>query len=111
MWTLLAVMAASGCAAEAGPESAPAEGVAPSRQALDATPTWIATGSMSVARQDATATRLPDGRVLVAGGRGFGSIDVGSVYFENAELFDPASGTFSPSPRRWARSARSTRPS
>ncbi len=94
-WALLAVMATSGCGAEIAPEGAPSERVAPSRQALAETPTWVATGSMSVARQDATATRLTDGRVLVVGGRGFGSIDTGSVYFESAELFDPAAGTFS----------------
>ena len=93
-WALLAVMATS-CAAGTAPESAPSESVAPSRQALDEKPAWAATGSMSVARQDATATRLPDGRVLVAGGRGFGAVDVGDVYFESAELFDPATGAFS----------------
>ena len=95
VWTLLAVMATSGCAAGTGPESAPSEGVASSRQALDEKPTWTSTGVMSVARQHATATRLPDGRVLVAGGSGFGSVDVGNVYFQSAELFDPHAGTFS----------------
>jgi N-acetylneuraminic acid mutarotase len=95
-WALLAVMATSGCAAEVAPEVAPAESVAPSPQALDEAPTWAATGSMSVARQDGTATRLADGRVLVTGGRGFGSVDAGSVYFQSAELFDPATGTFAP---------------
>ena len=94
-WALLALMATSGCAANAGLDDAPLEGVTPSRQALEEKPTWVSTGSMSVARQDATATRLADGRVLVTGGRGFGSIDAGSVYFESAELFDPAMGTFS----------------
>lgn len=94
-FALVAALAASGCGAEVAPERAPFEAVAPSRQALAEEPAWIAVGSMSVARQDATATRLTDGRVLVVGGRGFGSIDVGNVYFESAELFDPAAGTFS----------------
>lgn len=94
-WALLAVMATSGCAAGTDPESAPPEAVAPSRQALDEKPAWIATGTMSVARWEATATRLADGRVLVVGGKGFGAVDVGDVYFESAERFDPAAGTFS----------------
>ncbi len=95
MWALLALTATSGCAAGTGPESAPFEGVAPSRQALDEKPAWIATGTMSVARWEATATRLADGRVLVVGGKGFGAVDAGDVYFQSAERFDPATGTFS----------------
>ncbi len=45
------------------------------------------TGSMHVARIAHTATLLPDGRVLIAGGRGF---EVNA----SAELYDPKSGTF-----------------
>jgi uncharacterized protein (DUF2147 family) len=50
------------------------------------------TGSMSTARFWDTATLLPDGRVLVAGG------DDGSgwVNFASAEIYDPKSGKFSP---------------
>lgn len=94
-WALLAVMATSSCAADVGPESAPPEAVAPSPQAIEEKPPWSVTGSMSVARHNATATRLGDGRVLVAGGSSFGSVDAGNVYFQSAELFDPATGTFS----------------
>jgi Galactose oxidase, central domain len=51
------------------------------------------TGSMSIPRTYATATLLTDGRVLVAGGttggHPFNSLDT-------AELYDPVSGTFSP---------------
>jgi hypothetical protein len=48
------------------------------------------TGSMTTARWGFTATRLTDGRVLVAGGYG------DSGLLSSAELYDPASGTFSP---------------
>jgi N-acetylneuraminic acid mutarotase len=41
--------------------------------------TWVQVGSMSVARQLDTATLLPDGRVLVAGG----------YFMSSAEIFDP----------------------
>src|ERR1035437_1205776 len=49
-----------------------------------ATGTFTQTGSMTVARMNQSATRLLDGRVLIAGGSGDAS----------AELYDPASGTF-----------------
>jgi WD40 repeat protein len=52
------------------------------------TGSWTAIGSMSLARQAHTATLLPNGRVLVAGGA-----DVG--YFNSgAELFNPVAGTW-----------------
>jgi galactose oxidase-like protein/Kelch motif protein len=46
---------------------------------------------MSVERAAHTATRLPDGMVLVAGG-----FRPGEVTLASAELFDPQTGTFSP---------------
>ena len=52
--------------------------------------TFVATGSMGAARAGATATLLPDGRVLVAGGTSDGKASLGS-----AELYDPRSETFS----------------
>src|SRR5262245_50795836 len=48
-------------------------------------PRWIATGSLATARQQHTATLLPDGRVLVAGGT-----DSNGVVLSSAELYDPA---------------------
>jgi N-acetylneuraminic acid mutarotase len=54
-----------------------------------ATGNWSTTGSMGTGRFDATATLLPDGKVLVAGG--FSS----SGGLTSAELYDPATGTWS----------------
>jgi N-acetylneuraminic acid mutarotase len=53
--------------------------------------TWTLTGSMNVARYEHTATLLPNGKVLVAGGfvNGIGAIS-------SAELYDPSSGTWTP---------------
>jgi N-acetylneuraminic acid mutarotase len=52
--------------------------------------TWTAIGSMFFARQAHTATLLPDGRVLVAGGGNVG------YFTSGAEIYDPSSGTWGP---------------
>ncbi|WP_224366226.1 kelch repeat-containing protein [Hyalangium versicolor] len=57
--------------------------------------TWSPTGSMSTARRRHTATRLPSGQVLAAGGEGGGSSTTNTP-FNSAELYDPATGTWSP---------------
>ncbi len=54
-----------------------------------ATGSFSPAGDMASARQDATATRLPDGRVLVAGGYGTDQIAQAT-----SELFDPTTGSF-----------------
>ena len=51
-----------------------------------------ATGSMLVARQDHRATLLPDGRVLITGGQA----NFSAVPLSSAEIYNPATGTFSP---------------
>src|ERR1051326_7475881 len=58
------------------------------------TGTFAQTGSMTSPRFGHTATLLPDGRVLIAGG--FISCDIGSVCHkpDHDELYDPATGTF-----------------
>lgn len=50
---------------------------------------FSATGSLVTARQEHTATLLPDGKILVAGGHSQ------VTYFTGAELYDPATGLFS----------------
>src|SRR5882672_9150478 len=78
----------------AGGETAKAELFNPSTGA------FVATGSMTVSRSGHTATLLPDGRVLIAGGvQDFGPgtvpIPLGPGV-ASAELYDPMSGTFTP---------------
>jgi large repetitive protein len=50
------------------------------------TGTWTATGAMATGRELHTATLLPNGKVLVAGGSAYPS------QFSSAELYDPATG-------------------
>ena len=53
--------------------------------------TWMATGSLAIARNEATAILLPNGKVLVVGGYDSNN---GGIYFASAELYDPVSGTW-----------------
>jgi hypothetical protein len=53
-------------------------------------PSWSYTGNLNTARFDDTATLLPSGKVLVAGGN-YGSA-IGAL---TAELYDPAAGIWS----------------
>jgi hypothetical protein len=53
---------------------------------------FVATGSATVRRYLHTATLLPNGRVLVAGGWGDST---GPLYLASVELYDPAAGRFS----------------
>jgi hypothetical protein len=76
------------------PSAPPATGQLAAPMSAMATPTadlprLTPTGSMTMARQGQTATLLPDGRVLIAGGTDGVSIT------DSAELYDPATGAFS----------------
>jgi Galactose oxidase, central domain len=59
-----------------------------------ATQTFSDTGSLNTGRCDHTATLLPDGKVLVTGGRT--SPDSIVAPAATAELYDPATGVFTP---------------
>ena len=59
-----------------------------------ATRTWSATGAMATPRFYHRATLLPSGRVLVAGG--MSTETVPSIPTASAELYDPATGQWSP---------------
>jgi hypothetical protein len=56
---------------------------------------FTATGSMTVARWNQTATLLTDGRVLMAGGESGAGTEAADPALASAELYDPATGTFS----------------
>ena len=53
--------------------------------------TWTTTGSLATGRYGRTATLLSNGKVLVAGGIGGG---YSSPFLTSAELYDPATGTW-----------------
>jgi hypothetical protein len=75
-----------------------------------ATGKFTRTGSMRQARAGATATTLPDGRVLIPGGSSCGTPQSGTAAtYATAEIYDPASGRFTPagdmSAPRWSHTA------
>jgi uncharacterized protein YjdB len=54
--------------------------------------TWSSTGSLAGARYNHTATLLPNGKVLVAGGLFYNG---GQTVLASSELYDPVAGTWS----------------
>jgi hypothetical protein len=79
-----------------------AEGALASAELYDPTTnTFTSTGSMTTARSGHTATLLANGKVLIAGGAsspafGIGQMYIGVASLPTAELYDPDTGTFSP---------------
>ncbi|MGD0861868.1 MAG: kelch repeat-containing protein [Candidatus Limnocylindrales bacterium] len=61
---------------------------------IPGTASWVSAGTMNVPRTHTTATVLRDGRVLVAGGGSEGSPSYRST--AAAEIYDPATGTWTP---------------
>ena len=55
---------------------------------------WVPTGYLNVARAYHTATLLPNGKVLVVGG--LGPDPYPNNVLATAELYDPATGTWTP---------------
>ncbi len=73
---------------------------------VQSTGTFTAAGKMTVARAFHTATLLPDGRVLITGGRVSAPNNYQGTVTASAELYDPSTGTFAPTgsmtvPRVW----------
>jgi hypothetical protein len=91
-------MSAPPVASPAGSAAGPSQATpSPSREAsAEPAGQLRAVGLMTVPRAVATATRLLDGRVLVAGGCSDAGCDLGSRGGFTAELYDPVAGTFSP---------------
>ena len=92
------------CASEPGLSAnpiVPGSSVSPSpspRGAAGPAGVFRQTGSMGVPRANATATLLSSGRVLIAGGTDGGNVGNYSTArtLDSAELYDPATGKFSP---------------
>ncbi|MFI9117009.1 Kelch repeat-containing protein [Streptomyces venezuelae] len=94
--TLLAdgrVLVAGGIGEPPGP--APATGLDSCEVYDPATDTWTGTGRLREARFSHSATLLPDGRVLVAGGAAVRSADSHRT-LRSAEAYDPVAGTWTP---------------
>jgi hypothetical protein len=72
--------------------ASPAAPSAPPTPAATRAPIWHATGRMISPRAFHTATRLPDGKVLVAGGLVNDRLDGKAL--STAESYDPANGTW-----------------
>jgi hypothetical protein len=63
--------------------------------AADTPGTWKLTGSMVTARRHAASATLPDGKILVVGGTNTTGVDgAASAFYDTAEIYDPATGTW-----------------
>src|SRR5262245_4213595 len=69
----------------------------PLAQETETVPGWSVTGGLSSIRSGYTATLLPNGKILVAGGEETPAALGGSQWVTNtAELYDPVTGVSSP---------------
>ncbi len=77
----------------ANPSPTPTPTLAPTSSPTARPPLkFVATGSMHVAREYATATLLPNGKVLITGG--MADFGLTRDFYASAELYDPATGKF-----------------
>src|SRR4051812_40200027 len=83
--SLLTAMA-TGC----GEASIPGHDIPLASVQSDLTATWSPAGSMAAARSNHVAVRLPNGKVLVAGGV------AGLNILASAEIYDPATNIWAP---------------
>ena len=61
----------------------------------DTSGVWNPTGSMATSRRHFALYPLPDGRILVVGGTDTSGVDgAASIFYETAEIYDPATGTW-----------------
>jgi len=95
-WLAMPVAAALAVALLAVPATASAAAAPAAARSLGPPNTWVPAGPMRAARAGQTATLLPDGKVLVAGGGCNGTkygCDSGSFLsnLSSAERYDPAS--------------------
>lgn len=97
MWAAAVAIAGCGISVPSARQSAIATQpgtTAPTGSAPAEAGRLVDTGAMSLPRAVATATRLLDGRILVAGGCTTDGCDLGSPGGATAELYDPRTGTF-----------------
>jgi Galactose oxidase, central domain len=96
----VAVLSLSGCTSGGvtAPTGAPAAATStPTPSTHVYTGIFTPTADLAAARWGHTATLLPNGRVLITGGADLtGGFDTSSNNLASAELYDPASGTFTP---------------
>ena len=83
-----------GAAASTGEVEAPSAGDSKVAAAVSLGE-FSSAGKLGDRRTDHRAVLLPDGRVMVIGGRGFGPGDWGPPRHETAEIHDPATGLWS----------------
>ena len=106
-WSHTATLLPDGRVLVAGGFGEPYQGGSNAQPVLDTaeiydprTGTWSQTGSMTTRRALHTAILLPDGRVLVAGGRTCDQPPPTACNFtfrsDTAEIYDPATGTWTP---------------
>ena len=94
MVTVMGVATLLSACSEGG-NSAPPTSAPPTSSGGTVISTWTPTGALPSARKSHTATLLPTGKVLVVGGTSINGISPSS-YLASAKLYDPATGTWSP---------------